>query len=179
MQKLMLVSILWFVIPCTIWAQIESGPAAGTKLEAFKASVVTGDQAGNDIELGQGQKDKQVIYIWVNQERWERPIARFIRQLDEEIDKSAKDIQIYMIWLTDQVDEVKDYLPKVQQALKLKKTNLTIFCGDKQGPLAWLINADAHLTVVIAKGDKATKSLAFRSTNETDVKKVLEQLKKN
>ncbi len=177
MKHMFLIAGWWLAVPLAAWAQIESGPAAGTKLEPFKAAILTGEKAGEEQEIGQGTKDQFTLYLWVNKDTWDRPIARFVRELDVELQKDHKQVQVYFIWLTDQVDQGKEYLPRVQESLKLKQTTFTVFPGEKQGPLDWSINADAHLTVVIAKGDQAKHSLAFRSTNETDVKKVLDKLK--
>ena len=48
----------------------------------------------------------------------------------------------------------------------------------QSGPNNWGVNADAHLTVVVAHKGKVAKSFALTSVNETDVKPVLDELKK-
>jgi hypothetical protein len=83
------------------------------------------------------------------------------------------------VWLGDKAFEKhKEYLPRFQTSMKLEKTSLAAFDGDAGGPNGWGVNPDSHLTVVVANKGKVAKSFALVSVNETDVKPVLEELKK-
>jgi hypothetical protein len=108
-----------------------------------------------------------------------RPAARFMKALDEKIADASDKAAIVAVWLGEKAfDKHKEYLPKFQMALKLEKTSLAAFDGEKSGPNNWAVNSDTHLTVVVVNKGKVAKSFAFTSVNETDVRAVVEELKK-
>ena len=161
----------------SLQAQVESGPSAGSKLEALKVVVATGDAAGKEVDCASERKEKPTLFLFVQADKWDRPVARFLRALDQELAKSRPDVQIVAVWLTDDAEKAKAYLPRAQESLKLSQTTFTVYRGDKGGPTGWGINADAHLTVVVAQDQKVKASFGFRSVNETDAPAVLKQLK--
>ena len=140
------------------------------------------------LELGGvSQVQEEIRDVWLN--RWlrldtkpyqavkiEPAAANAVRVLDRyPLDKAA----IVAVWLGEKAfDKHKEYLPKFQMSLKLEKTSLATFDGETSGPNNWAVNSDVHLTVVLVNKGKVTKSFAFTSVNETDVKAVLEELKK-
>ena len=161
----------------------ESGPKAGEKVPTLKAFGVTGAVEGKEADFAADRKDAPTIYIFVQAAEnglpvGGRPAARFMKVLDEKLGDTSDKAAIVAVWLGEKAfDKHKEYLPKFQMSLKLDKTSLTAFDGEKSGPNNWGVNADVHLTVVIANKGKVTKSFAFTSVNETDVKPVLEALK--
>ena len=52
----------------------------------------------------------------------DRPMARFMRKLDETLLKESEEVYIVAVWLTDDVDKTKGYLPRAQQSLKFQNT---------------------------------------------------------
>ena len=104
-------------------------------------------------------------------------MARFLRKLDEAVRKEG-DTRIVAVWLTDDAEKTKKYLPVAQQSLQFERTALTCFTGGKDGPKGWGVNADAHLTAVVANKGKVAATFGFRSLNETDVPGVRDALKK-
>ncbi len=162
----------------------ESGPKAGEKLPALKAFGVVGLVEGKDADFVKERKDGPTIYLFVQAMEGGipvggRPAARFMKVLDEKLGDTSKDAVIVAVWLGEKAfDKHKEYLPKINMSLKFQKTSLAAFDGDKSGPNNWAVNADTHLTVVVANKGKVVKSFAFTSVNETDVKGVLEELKK-
>jgi hypothetical protein len=163
-------------LPCTLKAQVESGPGAGSRVEPLKVAVVTGDDAGKEIDLTARRKEKPALFVFVQADKWDRPMARFLRTLDQELGKDRKDVSVVAVWLTDDVDKAREYLPRAQESLKLSQTTFTVYPGDRNGPKGWGINADAHLTVVVAERGKVTASLGYGSVNETEVPAVLKKL---
>jgi hypothetical protein len=165
------------------WADVESGPKAGEKVPALKAFGVVGSVEGKEADFAADRKDSPTIYIFVKAEEGGipvggRPAAKFMKVLDTEIGK-FNGVAIVAVWLGDKsFDKHKEYLPRFQMSLKLEKTSLAAFDGEKTGPNNWGVNADAHLTVVIVNKAKVVKSFAYESVNETDVKAVVEELKK-
>jgi hypothetical protein len=109
-------------------------------------------------------------------DRFSRPMNRFMKKLDESVAKDFKDVYVVAVWLTDDLRATKAYLPKVQSSVQYEATALTAFKG-KEGPKGWNINADAHLTVVLAGGGKVLGRWGYNSVNDTDVPAVLRALR--
>jgi hypothetical protein len=158
-------------------AQVESGPAVGSKVDKLKVLVLTGEAAGKEVDFTAERKAKPTIFLFVQAEKFDRPVARFIKVLDQELAKNRDDVHIVAVWLTEDKDKAKEQLPRIQESLKLAQTTLALHMGDKNGPEGWGINADAHLTSVVAEQQKVEASIGFRSINETDVPMVLKTLK--
>ncbi len=163
----------------------ESGPKVGEKVPALKVFGVTGKVEGKEADFAADRKDEPTIYIFVQGTEGGipvggRPAARFMKVLDEKLADTSDKATIVAVWLGDKTfDKHKEYIPKFQMSLKLEKTSLAAFDGEKSGPNNWGVNSDVHLTVVIVNKGKVAKSFAFTSVNETDVKPVLEELKKS
>lgn len=165
-----------FVWPESIFAQMESGPKSGTKVSELKIFAATGDSAGKELNFAAERKAKPTVFVFVQADKWDRPMARFLRELDQALAKDYKAAQVIAVWLTDDVDKAKGYLPKAQESLKFVQTILAVYPGEKAGPAGWSINSDAHLTAVVADKDKVIASLGFQSLNETDVPAVIKKL---
>jgi hypothetical protein len=161
----------------------ESGPKAGEKVPALKAFGVVGTVEGKEADFAADRKDAPTVYVFVQAENGGipvggRPAARFMKVLDGEVAK-LEGPTVVAVWLGDKsFDNHKDYLPKFNMSLKLEKTQLAAFNGDKSGPNNWAVNPDTHLTVVVVNKGKVVKSFAFTSVNETDVRSVIGELKK-
>src|SRR5712692_6568668 len=141
------------------WAQdLSSGPDQGKKVPPLKVFDATGLNKGKEVDYAAERKQRPTIYILIQAEKWDRPMARFLRKLDEALQKEEEDSSVVSVWLTDNPDKTKEYLPVAQQSLQFQKTTLTCFTGEKAGPKDWNINADAHLTAVVTtKGKVAAK----------------------
>ena len=105
-------------------------------------------------------------------------MARFVRKLDDSLQKKDEDGLVVAVWLTDNPDQTKAYLPLAQQSLRFQKTALTCFTGEKAGPKDWNINGDAHVTTVVTTNGKVASTFGHRSINETDAPAVLDAYKK-
>jgi hypothetical protein len=157
---------------------LESGPALGKTLPALRVFDATGENQGKTIDAAAVRKGRPTVYALVQAERWSRPMARFLRELDKAVQREGEDCAVVAVWLTDDIEKTKEYLPKAQQSLQLQATTFACYVGEKQGPGEWNINADAHLTIVVASKGKVAASLGYRSVNETDAPKVHEALQK-
>ncbi|MBY0460401.1 MAG: hypothetical protein K2V38_24055 [Gemmataceae bacterium] len=162
----------------------ESGPKAGEKVPALKAFGVVGKVEGKEADFAADRKDEPTVYVFVQAAEGGipvggRPAARFLKELDAKVADASDKAVVVAVWLGEKAfDKHKEYLPKFQMSLKLDRTALAAFDGDKGGPNLWAVNADAHLTVVVAHKGKVVKSFALTSVNETDAKPVVEELKK-
>lgn len=168
----------------TIAAADESGPKAGEKVPELKAFGVVGSVEGKEADFAKERKDLPTVYVFVQAAEGGlpvggRPAGRFLKELDKGVGDAAKDATVVAVWLGDKAfDKHKEYLPRIQMSLKFEKTALAAFDGNKSGPNNWAVNSDTHLTVVVAHKGKVVKSFAFTSVNETDVKSVLDELKR-
>jgi len=159
-------------------AQTMSGPDIGNSIQPLEVAAITGDGAGEDLDFAARRKGQPTVFAFVQSDKWDRPIARFLTTLDKELSKDRPDTAVIAVWLTDDVAKAKDYLPLAQQSLRFSQTTLAVWPGDKNGPPGWSINSDAHLTVIVADHDRVAASFAYRSVNETNVPEVLQKLPK-
>jgi hypothetical protein len=164
-------------------ADVESGPKAGEAVPALKAFGVVGTVEGKEADFAAERKDRPTVYVFVQAEETgipvgSRPAARFLKALDGAVAK-IDGAAVVAVWLGDKAfDKHKEYLPRINMSLAFEKSQLAAFDGPKTGPDGWAVNADAHLTVVVAHQGKVVKSFGFVSVNETDVRPVLAELKK-
>jgi hypothetical protein len=156
-------------------ADIESGPKAGAPVPELKVFAVTGTVESKDLEIAKERGDKPTVFVFVNAEKFSRPMARFLKVLDGKV-ADVTDAETVAVWVGGDAAKNKEYLPKAQQSLNFGKTALTV--SGVEEPKGWAINADAHATAVIVVKGKVVKSFPFVSINETDVKPVLAELVK-
>ncbi len=174
-----LFTALFLLFASPAWAQdVASGPAPGEQVPPLKVFDATGSHKDKEIDYSAERKDQPTIYVFIQAGRWDRPLARFLKKLDEAVKKDSDDAYVVAVWLTEDPEKTKEYLPRVQQSLQLEATALTCFLGEKAGPKGWDVNADAHLTAVVASKRKVAARFGYRSINETDVPAVRDALHK-
>jgi hypothetical protein len=157
-------------------AQVASGPEVGSKLDKLPAIAGTGPHAGEEVDFVAQRNGAPTIYVFVQAEVWSRPMARFLKALDDELADKRRDVALVAVWLSDNVEASRKYMTVAQQALKLQQSILAVYPGGTEGPDGWGINPDAHCTAIVAAGGKVRASLGFRSLNETDAPDVLKAL---
>jgi hypothetical protein len=159
-------------------ADVESGPKAGEKVEKLKVHAVVGPIEDKEVDYAAERKDAPTVYLFVNAEKFDRPMARFMKVLDEKVGEAAEKSANVAVWVGGETDPTKTRLEAINKSLKFEKTALAVYTTDKAGPAGWGLNTDAHLTVVVANGGKVVKSFAYTTVNETDTQAVLAELKK-
>lgn len=173
---LFFLAALFALSPIIARADVASGPGEGNAVEKFKVTVVAGESSGKELDFVTERKDKSTVFVFVVADKFSRPMARFIKVLDDKLKAERTDVDIVAVWLTDDVAKSKDYLPKAFMSLKTERTAWSVFAGEKTGPNNGGINPDADITVVVSDGAKAKFSKGYRSINETEVPKVFESL---
>src|SRR5687768_4859152 len=119
---------------------VAAGQAEDAAVKPCKVAAVTGEFSGKDVDYAAERKEKPTVFLFVSAEHFTRPIGRYIKTLDTQIDKGiegARDAEVVAIWLTSDVAKSKEYLPKLQQSVQLTKTALAVFDGQPQGPDGW------------------------------------------
>ena len=174
---LRLTSSLLLISTTLALAAIESGPAVDSALPELKADAVTGDDAGKKITFTTTRKAKPTVYVFIRSDKFDRPIARYLKVLDKALAELGKDTHIVAVWITDDADKTREYLPKVQQSMKFEATTLALYAEDKLGPNAWALNDRAHVTTIVTDGVKVKARFAEQSLNETNVPEVTAALK--
>jgi hypothetical protein len=155
---------------------IVSGPERGAPVPKLPVFAATGPHEGKDVDYAAQRQDKPTVYLFIQADKFDRPMARFLRDLDEKLrgDEHARAVGV---WLTDDAAKTRDHLPRVQGSLKLEATAFTCYDGERVGPKGWNINTDAHLTAVVAAG-KVAANFGFQSINETNVPEIHKALLK-
>ncbi len=174
---LRLASSLLLISTTLALAAIESGPAVDSALPELKADAVTGDDAGKKITFTTTRKAKPTVYVFIRSDKFDRPIARYLKVLDKALAELGKGTHIVAVWITDDADKTREYLPKVQQSMKFEATTLALYAEDKLGPNAWALNDRAHVTTIVTDGVKVKARFAEQSLNETNVPEVTAALK--
>lgn len=172
--------VLFMAVASPSFAQdIASGPEKDKAVPALTVYDATGEHKEKALDYVAARKDKPTIYLLVRADKFDRPMNRFMKTLDDALVKDFKDVYVVAVWLTDDVDKTKEFLPRVQQSVSYQQTALTCFTGDvKEGPKNWNVNNDAHITAVVASKGKVKATFGYNTINETDVKAVIAALKK-
>lgn len=178
MRRLLSTVIALLLVASTLRAEVESGPKAGDKLAELKVRAVVGSIEDKDVDYTKERGDAPTAYLFVNAEKFSRPMNKFIKTLDGQLGDLGDTARAVAIWVGGDADKNKEYLPKIQKSVSYEKTALAVFGGDANGPNGWGINSAAHLTVVIVVKGKVVKSFAYESVNDTDVKDVVATWKK-
>jgi hypothetical protein len=175
----LLVSLVGLVLASPVGARdVASGPEAGKKVPVLKVFDATGSHANQELDYAAERADRPTVYVFVRADQWDRPMARFLRELDKAVARESVQTYMVAVWLTDDADKTKQYLPVAQRSLTLEHTALTCFTGDKAGPEGWGLSTEARLTAVVARRGRVMKAFGYQSVNETDVPAVQEAVRK-
>ncbi len=153
----------------SVHAAPDSGPAVGEKIDKLEVFDATGTHTGKSVDYSKDRGEKPTVYVFIVKDRWSRPIARFLRKLDETAGK-VDGAYVVAVFLTDDDKATREYLPRAQQSIQLSNTALCSYADMNTGPGAWGINNQVAVTAVVAKGGKVIATLAEDSVNETSVK---------
>jgi hypothetical protein len=177
MRRILTLAVLpTLLLAAAALAQVPSGPSTGEKIEPLRVFDATGPNKDKELDYAAERKDRPTVYVFIRE--WDRPVARFLKVLDGALNSEGGDAATVAVWLTDDKAGTKEYLPRAQQSLQMQKTAFTVFLGDRLGPDGWSINPNAFVTVVVAAKGKTAASFGYNSINDTDVRRVHQELKK-
>ena len=91
------------------------------------------------------------------------PLTSLVKQINEEVGKNTdKKLSAFVVFLTDDTDEMKPQVEKLADKEKIVNVPLTI--GEiPAGPPAYKIDKDADVTVMLWKGLKVESNHAFKA----------------
>ena len=177
-QVLASAAILMAMVPEIVRADVDSGPNVGVAVSALKVFVATGDRAGKELDVAADHGAKPTIYVFIPHEKFDRPIARFLRDLEKSVKEAGNEATMVTIFLTDDEAKTKEHLPRVQMSLQFTANPMAVYPSAKIGPEGWSVNTDAHLTAIVVQSGKVTAKFGYRSVNETAVPEVADALKR-
>jgi hypothetical protein len=169
---------LWLLALPAQAQDVASGPEKGSKVSELKVYDATGSHKDKEVDYAAARQDKPTVYLFVNAEKFDRPMNRFLKTLDGAVKKDFEGAYVVAVWVGGDADKTKELLPRVQQSVQYEATALTLFTAAREGPKGWNVNGDAHLTAVVANKGTVTAVFGYLSVNEADVPKVKEALEK-
>jgi hypothetical protein len=147
------------------------GPEVGKQVPSLKTVQIAGEQRGKEVNWKQESKDKPTIFIFIRSDKWDRPLARVLRLVDESVAQDRQNAspgaQVALIWVTKDVDKAKEYLPRVQQSIKLQASNWNVFEGELYDVEGWVLSGDSTINVIIAKENKIAWGRAFQNVSDS------------
>src|SRR6266704_2953967 len=73
------------------WAQnVSSGPDQGKKVPLLKVFDATGPNKDKEVDYAAERKEQPTIYVLIQSDKWDRPMARFLRELDQGLKKEPE-----------------------------------------------------------------------------------------
>lgn len=170
------------ILVCTLVAlneeDIKAGPEVGKPVPELKLMQIHGDQAGKDVDAAELAKTSPTIFVTVRKDKWDRPVARVLKQLDEAAIKQDNKARIVLVWVSKDTEHAKEYLPRAQQSLKLQASSWNLYNGEVYDAAGWQLSGDGPLNIIVAKGGKVSWGRAFGSVDEIIVGKVIAALAK-
>lgn len=153
-------------------------PAVGTAITPLKVFAATGENAGKDVDYAAERGAKPTVYIFIQHERFDRPLARLLKALEKAAIDAGHEASLVTVFLTDDETKTRDHLPRIQTSLQFTANPLVVFKSSTMGPDGWSVNTDNQLTAIVVKGGKVAAAFGYRSANETVAPEIATALKK-
>src|SRR5262245_11128705 len=120
MNKVLSVVAVLAAAAGAIGDDLKSGPAVGSKVADLKVVAATGPNAEKEVNVPALREGKPTVYLFVQSDHWDRPVARFLKEIDKGLPEASAQAEAVAVWLTDKPDEAKEYLPRAQQSLRFQ-----------------------------------------------------------
>lgn len=159
---------------------LVAGPAVGATMPSLKIWQIVGEQREKQLDMQADVKSHPALLIFVQSDKWDRPVARILRQLDDamvEVRKTNAKARIEIVWISKDLDKAKEYLPKAAQSLKLQTSSWNCFPGDIYDAAGWQLSGDGALNLVIIKDGKVSWGRAYAAAREEIVKSTMNAFK--
>src|SRR5262249_11381473 len=109
MHSFRLVPLLCVLLTLYAVAQdVTSGPYNGKPVPVLKVFDATGPNKGKELDYAAERKDTPTVYIFIQADKWDRPMARFLKTLDQTVQKE-EETMVVAVWLTEDAEKTKEY----------------------------------------------------------------------
>src|SRR5437868_15446258 len=81
--------------------EVASGPEVGKAVPALKVFDATGPHKTKEVDYAQERKGKPTVYLFIQADKWDRPMARFVKELEKAVQKESAEALVVAVWLTD------------------------------------------------------------------------------
>src|SRR5437588_12086801 len=89
---------------------VDSGPEIGKPVPVLKVFDGTGPNQDKDLDYAAERKEEPTIYVFVQADKWDRPMARFLRKLDEVVVKESVNAFVRAVCLTHHAEKAEQHL---------------------------------------------------------------------
>src|SRR3954469_17122302 len=86
---------------------VASGPEKGAKVPALKVYDATGENKEKTVDYAGLRKDKVTVYLIVGEGKFDRPMNRFMKTLDEKVSADFEGVYGVAVFLTEEEGEKK------------------------------------------------------------------------
>jgi len=162
------------------YADVASGPDVGKPLSPLKVRVVQEGQAGEPRDVLADHQEHPTVYLFLSAEKFDRPGAKYLRGVDEQIQKLQKRdplAGLVIVWLTPDPEAGIKRVSGIQGSLRLLAGQWTVFAGEA-GPEGWGINEQATITTVISRGRDVGARMGYDVVDDADLPAFEAALKK-
>jgi hypothetical protein len=160
--------------------EIIAGPELNKPIPGLKTLQIVGDLAEKEIDWKETTKTKPTLIVFVRSDKWDRPVARVLKQLDNALVAARKDLpdaHLAIVWISKDGERAKEYLPKVQQSIKMQVSSWNHFNGEVYDASGWQLSGDGALNIVLVKDNKAVWGRAFSTMQESISNQTMMELK--
>lgn len=151
-------------------AEIESGPPVNQPAPALSVQPVTNGQPGEAQNIVAERAAMPTVYLFVPAARFDRPVARFAKQLDTAVQKHQMlhpNLQLVIVWQVEDAAAGATRTSAIQGSLQLQATQWVVWKGAGAGPDGWAISDRASLTAVIVNNKDVKATFGYDAVNET------------
>jgi len=151
------------------------GPEAGKAPPGLPAHLVKKDEKVADLLAD--RKDAPSVVVLVRSEKFDRPLARTLRELDRESFRKNPEAKVVMVFLAADKKAWRERLVLVDKSLQLDNTILGV--TDEEKLMAdWGASVDHAMTVVVIGGGKVAKGFGFAQGGDGQAAEILQALPK-
>lgn len=153
--------LLLFVASSVFAAEspVFSGPQVGERMPPFKAKIVFGENAGDEVTLMDGEKLSPTLLVFVHQ--ISRPAIGLTRLVVEyAAKKKPRGLETEVVFLTKDPTEMEAWMRRAQHALPQGVRPLVSVDG-AEGPGIYGLNRHTAVTILVGKEGKVTANFSL------------------
>src|SRR5581483_1421631 len=99
-SRCLLLALVFTALVSKGFAQdIASGPEKDKAVPALTVYDATGAHKEKSIDYVADRKDKPTVYLLIRADKFDRPMNRFMKTLDDAVVKDFKDVYVVAVWL--------------------------------------------------------------------------------